>query len=606
MPENHQGGVRARNRPPRIPLQHGEGTKSHLGVLGGLAALSPDALSSVAYGPEAIVAALAVAGSAAIGLTLPIVLVLSGLLLVLVISYCQVIAAHPDGGGAYAVAKASLNGPIALVAAASLVVDYVLTVAVSLAAGAEALGSAYPLLARHLLLTTLIGLVVLTALNLWGIAESARVLLVPVALFVVAIFSIIIGGLVHRPATPAPHLAPVPGADSGFVLALKAFAAGCVALTGVEAIANGVPAFREPRARNAQRTEVSLGTILILMLVGLAVIIRLDHIGPRPGTTLLAQIASNTFGQGVLYRVVVLVITLVLVIAANTSFGGLPVLLSLLARDSRAPHLFGLRAERPVYRVGVVALAIAAGLLLVASQGRSTDLLPLYAIGVFIGFTISQTGMVRYLWSHGRRWGPLLVCAVGAVLTGVTTLILATTKFVSGAWIVLIAIPVFVLLFGGTERYYQHLGHDIALDRMPDKPYPADAIVLVPVSDVSLVTRHALDVALGLGRPVTAVSVKDDEGARALEDRWNAWAPGVPLKIIHDPYGRVIDKMVGYACAEQRRHGRVIVVVPRIRTRHRWQQILHNQRTIPLAGRLLTHYGISVCAVQYDVGDRRT
>ncbi|HEU0240953.1 MAG TPA: APC family permease [Micromonosporaceae bacterium] len=593
-----------RRGPPRIPLRHGEGDRSRLGVVGGLAALSPDALSSVAYGPEAIVAALVVAGSAAVALALPVVIALAVLLLVLVISYCQVIAAFPDGGGAYAVAKATLGGPVAMVAAASLVVDYVLTAAVGLAAGAEALASAFPALQQHLLPACLAGLFVLTALNLWGIAESARVLMVPIMLFIVVIFAIIIGGLVVHHASTGPPVPARPGADSGFILVLKAFAAGCVALTGVEAIANGVPAFRDPRARRAQHTEITLGVILVTMLLGIAVVVRLDHLVPVPGLTLLAQIAASAYGHGVLYKVMMMIVTLVLALAANTSFGGLPVLLSLVAKDSRAPHLFALRAERPVYRVGVTALAIAAGLLLIVSDGRSAKLLPLYAIGVFVGFTISQTGMVRRL-RPDRRWVPLVTCAIGAVLTFVTTFVLLITKFVEGAWIVLIAIPVFVLLFAGTERYYRRLAHDIALDDMPRKPTPVDAVVIVPVADVSRVTRHALDMALGLGRPVTAVSVKDDDGATRFRDRWTAWAPDVPLDIINDPYGRIIDNVVEYACEARSRYGRVIVVVPRIRTRHRWQQIMHNQRTLPLAGRLLAHYGISVCAVEYDVADRR-
>src|SRR5262245_17580411 len=349
-----------RRRQPRIPLRHGEGDRSRLGVIGGLAALSPDALSSVAYGPEAIVAALVVAGSAAVALALPVVIALAVLLLVLVISYCQVIAAFPDGGGAYAVAKATLGGPVAMVAAASLVVDYVLTAAVGLAAGAEALASAFPALQQHLLLACLVGLFVLTALNLWGIAESARVLMVPIMVFIVVIFAIIIGGLVVHHASTGPPVPARPGADSGFILVLKAFAAGCVALTGVEAIANGVPAFRDPRSRRAQHTEITLGIILVAMLLGIAIVVRVDHLVPVPGLTLLAQIAGSAYGHGVLYKVMMVIVTLVLGLAANTSFGGLPVLLSLVAKDSRAPHLFALRAERPVYRVGVTALAIAA------------------------------------------------------------------------------------------------------------------------------------------------------------------------------------------------------------------------------------------------------
>ena len=376
-----------------------------LSSAGGLAALSLDALSSVAYGPEAMVVVLIAGGTAALRFTLPLALVITGMLVLLVFSYSQVIAAHPDGGGAYAVAKRNLGRRPSLLAAAALVVDYVLTVAVSLAAGASSLGSVFPVLSHHLLVVCLIGLVLLTAINMFGISESARLLMLPAAVFIVSILGVIVVGLlrshpVARIGTPTGPIIPVTAI--GLVLILKAFAAGCSAVTGVEAIANGVPAFKQPRVRTAQRTEVTLGILLAVMLVGLAVLIRSHDVVPRGGVTILAQLTAGAFGTGWPFYVTNLAVTLVLGLAANTSFGGLPVLLSLLARDHRLPHLFYLRAERPVYRHGILALALAAMLLLVASGARTTSLIPLYAIGVFIGFTISQVGLVRH-WREAPR-----------------------------------------------------------------------------------------------------------------------------------------------------------------------------------------------------------
>jgi amino acid transporter len=285
---------------PRVPLRHGEGNKDHLTSFGGLAALSLDALSSVAYGPEVTMLALVTAGPSALGLTLPVTLAISGLLVVLVVSYCQVIAVHPGGGGAYAVGKEDLGATVSLLAAASLVVDYVLTVAVSLAAGAASLASVFPSLRPHLLAMSLAGLVVIAAVNLWGIAESARVLMLPIVAFLSAIFGVIVVGLVRsHPAALVGTAQPVHVTEAlEVILILKAFAAGCSALTGIEAIANGVPAFRQPRARRAQRTELMLGVLLGAMLIGLSVLIRREHVTPRGGVTVLAQLTAGSFGTG--------------------------------------------------------------------------------------------------------------------------------------------------------------------------------------------------------------------------------------------------------------------------------------------------------------------
>jgi Amino acid permease len=324
--------------------------------------MSLDALSSVAYGPEAIVLGLVAAGAAAVSWTVPISIVIALLLLVLVVSYRQVIAVHPDGGGSYAVAKQDLGRWPSLVAAASLVVDYVLTVAVSLAAGADSLASVFPALAHHPLAVTLGGLAVLAAINLVGIAESAKVLMGPTLLFIVGIFAIVIFGFFedHPVAVIGKDLGPIHATEAlGVVVILKAFSAGCSSLTGVEAIANAVPAFRSPAVKRAQRCEIALGVLLGAMLLGLAIQIRLHQVVPRGNVTILAQLSAGAFGTGWPFYVINLSVTLVLAFAANTSFGGLPVLLQLLAKDHRMPHLFALRAEKPVFRYGVTALAAA-------------------------------------------------------------------------------------------------------------------------------------------------------------------------------------------------------------------------------------------------------
>ncbi len=448
-----------------------------LGVLGGLAALSLDALSSVAYGPEAMALVLVAAGVGALKDVVPLTAVITAMLVLLVISYTQVIAAHPDGGGAYAVAKRNLGKWPSLLAAASLVVDYVLTVAVSLAAGAASLGSVFPALSHHLLLVCLIALAVLAAVNMFGITESAKLLMLPAAVFLISMFAMIAIGAFHfdthvHIGTPAKF--PVTTA-LGIVLLLKAFAAGCSAVTGVEAIANGTPAFREPRTKHAQRTEVSLGVMLAVMLVGIALLIHGNDIRPRGGVTMLAQVTAGSFGKTWAFYVSNVAVTAVLGLAANTSFGGLPVLMSLLARDHRMPHVFYLRAEKPVYRIGIAALAIAAAALLVAVNADTQRLIPLYAIGVFIGFTISQIGLVRF-WRRERppKWQVRVVLnGTGAVMTAVAVFVFLISKFLEGAWVVTIAVPLLILLFANTESYYGKVAKELRLGKTPPLAPPA-------------------------------------------------------------------------------------------------------------------------------------
>jgi amino acid transporter len=572
---------------PRRAGKHAE--EGHeLGVTGGLAALSLDALSSVAYGPEAMVVVLIAGGAAALRFTLPLTLVITGMLVLLVFSYSQVIAAHPDGGGAYAVAKRSLGRSASLIAAASLVVDYVLTVAVSLAAGAASLGSVFPGLAHHLLLVTLVGLVLLTVVNMFGISESARLLMLPAAVFILSIIGVIVLGLlrshpVAQIGTPAGPITPV--AAVGLVLILKAFAAGCSAVTGVEAIANGVPAFKEPRVRTAQRTEITLGILLGVMLVGLAVLIRSHDVVPRGGVTILAQLTAGAYGTGWPFYVTNLAVTLVLGLAANTSFGGLPVLMSLLAKDHRLPHLFYLRAERPVYRVGILALALAAVPLLVASGARTTSLIPLYAIGVFIGFTISQVGLVRH-WRHERpvRWrARVTLNGAGAVMTAVAAVVFLATKFLQGAWVVTLTIPVLMLLFSRIESYYAKVAHELGLGKTPPPPVKRESVVVVPSSTVNLLTQRAVSAALSMGETVVAVAVAGDEEEREQIIReWDNWQCGISIEVLVDPHRSLITTVVEYVKSVEDADATITVLIPEIIPGKRRHEILHNQR-----GRLL-------------------
>jgi amino acid transporter len=594
---------------PRVPLRHGEGERDHLTSFGGLAALSLDALSSVAYGPEAIVLVLVAAGTSALGLTLPITLAIVCLLGVLVVSYCQVIAVHPDGGGAYAVGKKDLGPTVSLLAAASLVVDYVLTVAVSLAAGAASLASVFPSLSQHLLAICLIALVALTAVNLWGIAESARVLMLPMMVFLLSIFGVIVVGLLRsRPVAVVGTAQPIHLSEAlGAILILKAFAAGCSALTGIEAIANGVPTFREPRARHAQRTELMLGVLLGAMLIGLSVLIRREHVVPRGGVTVLAQLSAGSFGNGWAYYATNLAVTLVLGLAANTSFGGLPVLMSLLSKDNRLPHLFGLRAERPVHRYGVAALAVLAAVLLIAVNAVTAQLIPLYAIGVFIGFTISQAGLVRH-WYRQRSSGWVLRATLngtGSVLTATAALIFVASKFTSGAWVVIATVPALMLLFFRIQSYYRVVGLELDLGEHPHQPRPASSLVIVPVGSISRLTAHALQAALSLGDDVVAVSVHPDaaQGA-AFRAAWKHWNPGVRLEILNSPHRSLVHPIVDFVRQAEQTDRQIAVVIIEVQPR-RWRyRILQNQRGLVLATVLRADTDAVICTIPYRLTTR--
>ncbi len=579
-------------------------------MLGGLAALSLDALSSVAYGPEAMITVLILAGAGGLSYAIPLTLVITAMLVLLVISYTQVISAYPDGGGAYAVAKGDLGRFWALLAAASLVVDYVLTVAVSLAAGAASLGSVFPTFAHHLLLVCLAGLVLLTIVNLFGISESAKLLMVPTLVFIASIFAVIIVGPFH------PHPVAVIGTPITrhlpqaltILLILKAFASGCSAVTGVEAIANGVPTFRAPRVRNAQITEILLGVLLGTMLIGLAVLIHHHHVVPRGNVTILAQATAAAFGTGWLFYVSNIAVTVVLAFAANTSFGGLPVLMSLLAKDHRLPHLFYLRAEKPVYRHGIVALALASMLLLIAVNGDTERLIPLFTIGVFVGLTISQVGLVRH-WHKLRppRWHiRATLNGAGASMTAVAVLIFLFTKFLAGAWVVVIAVPLLIWLFSHTESYYAEVAEELQLGVLPHVPRRRPSVVIVPTTTVNLLSERALSAGLSLGETVIAVAVAGDadEREQILHD-WGRWRCAVPIEVLIDPQRSLVRTVLHYIeSVESERDVTITVLIPEIVPRKRRHEILHNQRGRLLEVVLKSRTGVVVATLPFHLHEK--
>jgi amino acid transporter len=607
QPTGHGGGT-GPAAPAPTAGQGGTGEAEEITSLEGIPALSLDAISSVAYGPEAMLVVLASAGAGALARIEPITVAIVVLLVILVFSYRQVIQAYPDGGGCYAVSRANLGRPAALLAGASLVVDYVLTVAVSIAAGVAALVSAFPGLASGGLPIGLGILAVLTALNLRGLATSARALLLPTVVFIVGIYLVIVTGLFrsHPVAGAGIHVAnPTATASVGVMLLLKAFAAGCSALTGVEAIANDVPTFREPRVRRAMRTEVLLGGILGTMLLGLSVLTVRFHIAPEASQTVLSQITGASVGRGALYYVIDLSTTVILAIAANTSFGGLPVLASLLARDNLLPHVFGLRGDRPVYRYGVVVLAVLAGALLVAVDVDTNALIPLFAIGVFTGFTLSQTGLVRH-WYRGRprHWRARAVLnSLGAVMTASATVIFVVTKFTSGAWVVVVAVPALILLFTRIDAYYRDVATEIGLGQVPPKPRTEQSLVVVAVAAVSALTEHALTAAKSLGDEVVALSVQfDDERARALRADWDRWDPGVALTVLRSGTRSVTKPMISYFNALRRQaHRQVLVLIPEVEPKKWRHQLLQNQRGIVLANALRRHCDVSVARVPFPL-----
>lgn len=573
------------------PIKATEAKREQIGSSEGLAALSLDALSSVAYGPEAIAIVLVAAGVGAMPALFPITLAIVVLLALLVMSYSQVIEAYPQGGGAYAVSRENLGRIPSHVAAASLIVDYTLTVAVSIAAGVASLTSAFPSLLPHTTLICLAVLALITYLNLRGVGESARAFLLPTFLFIIGTLAMIVVGLAHPGAL---HAISRPTVTVTWGLRLKAFAAGCSALTGVEAIANGVPLFREPRVRRARRTEWMLGVVLAAMLLGIAWLVLAFHLHPVTDRTLLSLVTRAAVGSGWPFFVLSLATMAVLGLAANTSFGGFPLLASVLARDHFLPHVFSIRGDRLVYQYGIGILAVLSAILLIAVRGNTQALIPMFAIGVFTGFTLSQTGMVLHWWRLRPPgfWLRAALNGVGALATGIATIIFVVTKFSSGAWVVVIAVPLLMFLFRQVARYYRDVGQALRIGAVPPPVEPVPhPVVIVPVASLSTLTARAIAEAKALSDTVIAVTVEfrgeGDRGPSPLEVAWREWDPGVRLVVLKSQYHSIVRPLIRFINGYDRRaEERIIVLIPEVVPKRVALSVLHNQMGILLASAL--------------------
>lgn len=595
------------------PLRSSQMKSEEISTFSGLPALSLDALTSVAYGPEAIMVVLATAGLGALHLVLPITIVIVVLLAILIVSYRQVIDGYPAGGGCYAVSKDNLGRGISLLAGASLIVDYTLTVAVSVSAGVEALVSAFPALSALTVPLCIAILLVVTLLNLRGLGDAARAFFLPTAVFILGLFLVIFLGLIH-PLDPHAHRQGVslvslhPIETISILLILKAFSSGCSALTGVEAIANGVPTFREPRVRHAKRTELLLGVILGVMLIGLAILAGHFHIGPRTNNTVLNQIMVIAIGHGVLYYIIALAVVLELALAANTSFGGLPLLAGLLAQDNYLPHFFTLRSDRMVLARGIIVLAVLSALLLIGVNGNTNTLIPMFAIGVFTGFTLAQTGMVVH-WHRAKpaRWRiRATLNGLGAVLTALATIIFIATKFIQGAWIVVIVIPLLILGFRRIHSYYQTVERTLGLDTKPAVGQDESLLVVIPVTNISQLTATALSTAKELAQSQVAIRVvlPDQHGvASELQRQWDEWDPGIELELIETDYQSIAQPVRDFIANKLLEYDRIILLIPVLEPHKLRHRLLHNQLNLVLSSAFTYEPRVVIARVVLVVDD---
>jgi amino acid transporter len=573
-----------------------------------LAVFASDALSSVAYATEEILLVLVLAGAAAAHLSVPVALAISCLLLVVAVSYQQTIHAYPSGGGSYIVARANLGPTPGLIAAAALLIDYVLTVSVSVAAGVAALTSAVPGLYSHRVALG-VGFIVLIAFaNLRGVRESGRVFAVPTYVFIVT-FAVMVGAGLWRSLqgdlTPLPTRAVDGAVPLTWFLVLRAFSSGCTALTGIEAISNGVPAFKPPESRNAARTMGWMAGILGVLFLGITVLAWGLRVTPSADETVVSQIARALFGTGFFYYLVQGSTMLILVLAANTSFADFPRLSSLLSRDRYAPRQFTTQGDRLVFSNGILVLGGLAALLIVLFRGETHALIPLYAVGVFISFTLSQAGMIRHwLAEHGAGWQwRLAINGTGAVVTGVVTVVIAATKFTHGAWIVVLLVPIMVVGFRAVYRHYEALAEELSLEHLADEP-PVTNTVLVLVGDLHMGVVRALRYAQSLSANPKAVYLElDPARTLRLEERWAKGGCGVPLVVLSSPYRSVLGPLFDYMERIKSRvpHGVITIVIPEFVPRHWWQHALHNQTAFLVKGAMLFRQGIVVVNVPFHL-----
>jgi amino acid transporter len=591
------------------PLPTAQSRHERLAKSTALAVFASDALSSVAYATEEILLVLVLAGTVALSYSIPISIAIAILIAIVVSSYRQTIRAYPQGGGAYIVSKDNLGVPAGLVAGAALLIDYVLTVAVSVAAGIAALTSAVPALFPYRPWLCVAAVVAIAVTNLRGIRESGKIFAAPTYLFIGSVGVLIIYGgfgALFDFLPEAPYQRHPPGLEGvGLFLFLRAFASGCTALTGVEAVSDGVPAFKPPEAHNARVVLTVLGVILIVLFLGITFLAYDFGIVPRHEETVVSQLARHVFGGGAFYYEIQAVTMLILLLAANTSFADFPRLSFFLARDRFIPRQFATQGDRLVFSNGILILSGVAALLLVIFGGDTHALIPLYAVGVFLSFTLSQASMVRR-WLRLKEegwWWRWWLNAIGALVTGLVMITIAATKFTHGAWIVVLLIPTLVAVFVLVHRHYEEVAVQLSLDAFSPPP-PMTNTVLVLVGDIHRGVIKAIQYAKTLSPNAKAVFVETDpERTRRLEEKWGRYGMGVPLIVLTSPYRSLLRPLTEYIdhLQNQGENHVVTIVLPEFIPARWWQLGLHNQTAFLIKGAMLFRKNVIVTDVPYHL-----
>jgi amino acid transporter len=581
----------------------------------GLAVLSSDALSSVAYATEEILLVLIAAGSGALIWSLPIGLTIVGLLVVVILSYRQTIRAYPNGGGSYIVARENLGLYPGLIAGASLMIDYILTVTVSISAGTAAITSALPVLQNFTVELCLVFLALIMLANLRGVKESGQLFMIPTFVFIACIFLLVGLGLyqlgtghANIPDYPAD---PAIKAPLTLFFVLRAFSAGCSALTGVEAISDGVLAFKPPEWKNASKTLLYLGLILGSMFIGVTYLAHAFHIMPEEGQTVVSLLGRQILGIGPLYYFIQIATLLILLLAANTSYADFPRLCYFLARDGFLPRQLAFLGERLVYSNGIIMLSLSAAVLLIVFQGNTNAVIPLYAVGVFTSFTLSQAGMVRrWLINRTQGWqASAFLNALGATVTAIVLVVIVATKFVAGAWLVVVAIPVFVYGFMRIFRHYRLVATRLSLQDIAPRSYmphvspeiPTHPAVVI-VGQLNQGTLEALDYARNIADEIVAIHVDLGSTDRdKLQARWQTFACGIPIVIVDSPFREIVTPIANFVREFEAEHPGLMttVIIPTFVTRNWWEGLLHNQTAFFLERALLAKKSRVVTRVRY-------
>jgi amino acid transporter len=571
------------------PLPTDRLAEERLSVLRGLAALSPDGLSSIAYANQEIFLGLVVAGAIGLPYAGRIALVIVSLLILVAFSYTQTIRAYPAGGGSYSVARENLGSTSGLVAAGALLVGYTLNVAVSVTAGVTALLSAFPVFSAQRTMICLAMLVLITWANLRGVQESGRLMSLPVALFVFCGMLLVVSAGV-RAISDGPGLYPAsflsqPGLQNVTkALLLHTFASGCTALTGIEAISNGIPLFKPPESRHANQAMVLMMVLMALLFLGTVGLTQYLAILPEPGESVLSALARRVFGDSPLYYAVQIATLFVLLVAANTSFNGFPRLASILANDGYLPRQLTQLGDRLVFSNGIVLLSSLAGLLILLFHADTHALIPLFAVGVFLAFSLSQAGMViHWLQARGRLWHvKAALNSLGTVGTALAFAVIVYTRFIEGAWIVALLLVLIVTGFRLTRGHYRELASALSMDGLPPDLGPMqEPRVVVPISSLNRVSLNALRYAQSISSRVTAVYVElDPKRTGPLVEKWRRWGMDVPLEVVPSPYRSVVRPLLGFLDQydEQQKDGQLAtIVIPQFIPAHWWENLLHNQ-----------------------------